>query len=617
MNKFRLLPIALTALVLGSCSSEDVMDNGGQGPVAQGEKGYVSFAINLPTTPSTRANDVFDDGAAYEYNVNDATLLIFNGDSEDDAKFYGAYNLTLGNAELEGDVDDNITTTHKAIASFVKPRGNVYALVIVNKGDVLTGSEKDGWQLNDANLTSGTTSFNDFRTVAQTLGVSRLASTTGKGNFFMTNAPLYTKPGNSIDPTTGGTGKAVTLTEIPSASIYPTQSEAESKPATSIYVERAVAKVTVTANDGKGSGDVSVGTGSIHYELSGWTLDITNKQSYIVRNVKDASWWGYKSSYCTESEVAYRFVGSANVSANLYRTYWAYDPNYDTYNSSAFNMLQGTTPTSLTDVGNNAYCLENTFDVDNQNQNQTTRVIVAATLKDGDDFCILNNDKTTLYSKDNAVKAIKEEYLKNSTVVDALEDPNTGLIKDGNDYSIGEKELTVTFIHGGTEMTEQQFLDGGTKALGGDLTVAKIEIDPNCASWFKGKAIPTVLTYQGEGNADIIAAVNNGKKVSYYKGGVAYYPVMIRHFDDKQTPWTAEGKTESYPDTDGKAEANWLGRYGVLRNNWYEINVTGIKSIGSADVPDVDGTPDDPLESWISVEINVLSWAKRTQNVDL
>lgn len=119
MNKLKLFPIALTALVLGACSSEDIIDNGGQGPVAQGEKGYVSFAINLPTTPSTRANDVFDDGAAYEYNVNDATLLIFNGDSEDNAKFYGAYNLTLGNAELEGGVDDNITTTHKAIASLL------------------------------------------------------------------------------------------------------------------------------------------------------------------------------------------------------------------------------------------------------------------------------------------------------------------------------------------------------------------------------------------------------------------------------------------------------------------------------------------------------------------
>ena len=617
MNKLKLFPIALTALVLGACSSEDIIDNGGQGPVAQGEKGYVSFAINLPTTPSTRANDQFDDGAAYEYNVNDATLLIFNGNREDDAKFYGAYNLTLGNAELEGGVNDNITTTHKAIASFVKPSGNVYALVIVNKGDVLTGSEKDGWQLNDANLTSGTTSFNDFRTVAQTLGVSRLASTTGKGNFFMTNAPLYTKPGNSTDPTTGGTGKAVTLTEIPSASIYPTQSEAESKPATSIYVERAVAKVTVKAGNKSGT----VGTGGIHYELLGWTLDITNKQSYIVRNVvnkeedtySDAPWWGYKADGSND----YRFVGFAEVSNDdLYRTYWAYDPNYGTYNSSAFNMLQGTTPTSLTDVGNNAYCLENTFNVANQNQNQTTRVIVAATLKDGEDFCILNNDKTTLYEKETVVQKIKEEYLKNSTVVDALKNPDTGL-KAGSDNVIGEGDLTVTFSHGGTEMTEQQFLNGGTNALGGDLTIAKIQINDGSASKFKGGNIPTVLTPGGEGNADIIAAVNNGKKVSYYKGGVAYYPVMIRHFDEDQTPWTAEGKTESYPNTDNKAEANWLGRYGVLRNNWYEINVTGIKSIGSADVPDVDGTPDDPLESWISVEINVLSWAKRTQNVEL
>lgn len=587
------------------------MDNGGQGPVAQGEKGYVSFAINLPTTPSTRANDKFDDGAAYEYNVNDATLLIFNGDSEDDAKFYGAYNLTLGNAELEGGVDDNITTTHKAIASFVKPSGNVYALVIVNKGDVLTGSEKDGWKLNDANLTSGTTSFNDFRTVAQTLGVSRLASTIGKGNFFMTNAPLYTQPGNLTDPTINGTGKVVTLTEIPSASIYPTQSEAESKPATSIYVERAVAKVTVTANDGKGSGDVSVGTGKIHYTLSGWTLDITNQQSYIVRNVKDASWWGYKSSYCTKNDVAYRFVGSANVSANLYRTYWAYDPNYSSYEDE-FNMLQGTTPTSLTKVGGNAYCLENTFDVANQNQNQTTRVIVAATLNDGNGFCIWDNDKTTLIDKKAVVQEIKREYLDNPTVVAALKDPNTGLIKDDNNYSIGENQLTVTFSNG---MTEYDFLNGGNTDLGGDLTVAEIKINSDCASWFKKNAIPTVLTPGGEGNADIIAAVNNGKKVSYYKGGVAYYPVMIRHFDEDQTPWTAEGKTESYPEPN--AEANWLGRYGVLRNNWYEINVTGIKTIGSADVPDVDGTPDDPLESWISVEINVLSWAKRSQNVEL
>ena len=114
---------------------------------------------------------------------------------------------------------------------------------------------------------------------------------------------------------------------------------------------------------------------------------------------------------------------------------------------------------------------------------------------------------------------------------------------------------------------------------------------------------------KANGNNDIIAAVNAGKKVSYYKGGVAYYPVMIRHFDNYQTPWD----NVEYNNNGNE----YLGRYGVLRNNWYNNDVTAIKTIGSVDVPDVYGTPDDPMESWISVEINVLSWAKRTQNVDL
>ena len=57
----------------------------------------------------------------------------------------------------------------------------------------------------------------------------------------------------------------------------------------------------------------------------------------------------------------------------------------------------------------------------------------------------------------------------------------------------------------------------------------------------------------------------------------------------------------------------------MLRNNWYEIEVTGIKGIGSATVPDVndDPTPDDNVEKYISVKINMLSWAKRKQSVTL
>ena len=586
MNKLKLFPIALTALVLGACSSEDIIDNGGQGPVAQGEKGYISLSINLPTTPSTRANDQFDDGLEAEYKVNDATLLIFNGTDEATAAFSGAYELgSMSQTTIGG----NITASYNVTQEITKPgSGNVYALVVVNKGNVLTKTNDGEWKLKGESLTGKT--FDYFRTTAQTLTASELASVTSdaEGSFFMTNAPLYTNPGGVTNP---NGGNAVTLTKINTENIYSTQAEAEDNPAASIYVERAVAKVTVTNSNTGSTGS------SLTYAITGWTLDVTNTKSYIVRNVNDADWWGYKAANTND----YRFVGSAAVAAGLYRTYWAYDPNYASLVEGDFTKLEGTTPESLTEVGKNAYCLENTFDVANQNQNQTTRVIVAAKLtmagaEESGDFYILDNDKNTIFTKENAVKAIKAEYLTNPAVVAALQDPTTGL-KGGQ--SIGEADLTVTF--------------DSKETTGGDLTVTEITISENRKDDFKGGDIPAVL--KADGNNDIIAAVNAGKKVSYYKGGVAYYPVMIRHFDEDQTPWTAEGKTESYPEPN--AEANWLGRYGVLRNNWYEINVTGIKTIGSADVPDVYGTPDDPLESWISVEINVLSWAKRSQKVEL
>lgn len=578
MKKVKLFSFALAALMLGACSSEDGIDNGGQGTVLPGEKGYISLAINLPTTPSTRANDNFDDGFEAEYKVNDATLLIFNGIDEASAVFSGAYDL---GSMTPTSVGGNITASYNVTKEITKPgSGNVYALVVVNKGTVLTNDGE--WKLKGESLTGKT--FDYFRTTAQTLTASELASVTSdaEGSFFMTNAPLYTNPGGVTNP---NGGNVVTLTEINTENIYSTQAEAEDNPAASIYVERAVAKVTVTNSNTGSAGS------SLTYAITGWTLDVTNTKSYIVRNVKDADWWSYKATTSND----YRFVGSAAVAAGLYRTYWAYDPNYTSLVEDDFTKLEGTIPASLTEVGKNAYCLENTFNVANMNQNQTTRVIVAAKLtmagaEESGDFYILNNDKNTIFTKENAVKAIKAEYLANPAVVAALQDPTTGL-SEGK--SIGEADLTVNFDN--------------KETTGGDLTVTEITISDDRAGDFKGGDIPAVL--KADGNNDIIAAVNAGKKVSYYKGGIAYYPVLIRHFDDSQTPWDNAEYNNN--------ENDYLGRYGVLRNNWYNIDVTAIKTIGSADVPDVYGTPDDPMESWISVEINVLSWAKRSQSVDL
>ena len=96
--------------------------------------------------------------------------------------------------------------------------------------------------------------------------------------------------------------------------------------------------------------------------------------------------------------------------------------------------------------------------------------------------------------------------------------------------------------------------------------------------------------------------------IKYYKGGVSYYyAALIRHFDDNEADWNT-GDTHSL---------NHLGRYGVVRNNWYEINVQSISGPGDPEIVTPGDESDDDTEGYIRAEINVLSWAKRQQGVDL
>lgn len=587
MKRFNLIPLALTTLMLGACSSEDGLNLGGGNSVAQGEKGYISFSLNLPTVKSTanRANDDFDDGVAAEYKVKDATLLLFSGANESDATFAGAYDLSTKMTGGTSD-GDNITTTYKIAQEVTKPVGaNVYAMVVINgkTSNVLTESGGT-WSIKGQPLTASTTKYKDLAGAAYNLSntdVANIASTTGDGCFLMTNAPLYTKAGGVSNPTGGS---VQTLTEINPNNIFTTEEEAKANPAANVYVERAVAKVTVTGNTTGTKDDGNIA----NYEIKGWTLDVTNQSSFLVRNVNGADWWSLKAGGVND----YRFVGAAAVADGLYRTYWGIDPNYS--NGGTFTTQAGTTPTNLKTVGANDYCLENTFNLTQMKDDQTTRVIVAAALdfnKDGkgDDFYVLDNDKSnTALTLEGITNTVKAAYLANGTVVNLLKENLNG------GASIGAEDLDVTFDQKAT--------------TGGYVTVTEITIKDASASKFKTGAIPEGL--QTANNDAIIADVNAAHKIAYYKGGVSYYPVMIKHFGDDLTPWN---NGEVY----GSNNADFLGRYGVLRNNWYSINVTGIKSIGDPEVPKVYGTPDDPSESWISVTINILSWAKRSQSVDL
>lgn len=78
--------------------------------------------------------------------------------------------------------------------------------------------------------------------------------------------------------------------------------------------------------------------------------------------------------------------------------------------------------------------------------------------------------------------------------------------------------------------------------------------------------------------------------LNFYKYGKVYYIVLVRHFNDTQKPVFM-----SY------------GRYGVVRNNAYEIKILSIAGPGSPVFPEPNPDPDD-LEDWLIVELRVVDW---------
>ena len=102
--------------------------------------------------------------------------------------------------------------------------------------------------------------------------------------------------------------------------------------------------------------------------------------------------------------------------------------------------------------------------------------------------------------------------------------------------------------------------------------------------------------------------------VKYYKDAQVFYHVSrIEHFGDDYTPWTEATDGDPYNYTEEKH----LGRYGVVRNNWYELHITKITSPGEPEIPDTPDTPDDEETGYVKAEIRILAWAKRTQDVEL
>lgn len=583
MKKSLLFSAVLAGLMLGSCSSSDDIAGTSEKFSADG-KGYVNITLNLPTQPqstSRAANDKFEHGVADEYKVNDATLILFAGANEATANFKAAYTLSGWKTEAQTEqISTKLTKVQQINAIAAGSSDKIYAFVVLNHNHALKVTAANGLQVG--------ASTTDFTGTFETLSKEVMNPTLTKGNLMMSNAVIVSKSGKDDFSSVNAT----TLTNV-TDNIYATESEATTHSAADIYVERLAAKVTLAKATGTSTNTVSVGTATaktFSYSLINWELANVNNSSYLTRQY-DNTWNSYLSDGAdfggsVSSEYTankYRFAGTKDIETGKgFRTYWGKDANYD----SEASFSDGTNEPNL--LGDEStYCYENTFNVAHQNVKETTCAIVKMKITpDGysdDTFFTIDDNKGVVYPIAEVKKEIGQRFLAEmgASIGTTYYPATTGTIKV-SDVQFDDKAGVV-------EIKKITLTDGAT---------LKDVSDADLAAFKALKAI----------------------KVNEFKDGYAYYTILIKHFGDELTPWNPSTKTtESYPGTDN--EKNWLGRYGVLRNNWYQLEVTGVAAIGASTPGELDvnhdNTPDDNLKRYISCKINALSWAVRKQGTIL
>lgn len=584
-----LFGLAVIAAMTASCSSNEDLGTAGPG-TGTNEAGvsYATFTINLPTASGTRAaNDDFAEGTAKEYAVNDATLVIFEkGTETSENKFKFVEAVPLGNLEpwkKDNESTNGITTeatiTAKLNSATVdEVGGKYYALVILNN-EATTG--------NKVTPPSATTETYGTWNVAAKVNADNLLDN-AKG-FYMANAPQFTTAG--VEPTT--------LVAI--KGIYRTKEEAQSNAATTIHVERGLAKVTVGSNSTSNyfaiGGANATGTkySSDKVQITKWALDVTNKKSFpvhVTSGLNDKT-TGYPDIWKNEKAAAgtaatSRFVSQLNATGDFKRVYWGIDPNYSmdlsdfTKCNAQFTLAEADVSKVAWNDGSGSdkplYCLENTFDINNMKQGQTTRVLLKATY---------------------TPSAVEKETDKTFFMIGNSSDIWTTTTLKAQIASKAKEALRLTTDP--TVVLKEDLLEGGTHFL----TTENVSI--------KDGETEKV-------DANLVATLNNklgldktkGVGIKTYKNGESYYIARIKHFGDDLTPWNEGDATY-----DGN-NLNWLGRYGVLRNNWYDLTINKISGPGYPDVPKVKpGDADDEDTKYISVSVKILDWAKRSYTVDL
>ena len=573
MKISKLFPFACVALMMSACASDKEEIGSGTKPGSNPQYLAVNI-VNVGATPTTRAAE-YENGTAGESAIKKVRFYFFNGDGSP----YLIKNPGITGIDGGGDknwleaspTDDTPTsgtpsqiekiTQTVLVINGIQSAAPAAIVAIVNPETVDAATLKNG----------GTMRLSELRYSAVGRNFYKKHATTGAVSVFVMSNSVYVNAGEDV------------CASLVAGHVTTSAETAKTKPV-DLYVERVVAKVTADVDETafeRGNGTnweadkygtkTAVGKSGdydVYAVIEGWGLANENGKAEVEKQV-DKTW--------TNGTLGF----TPWTTADYHRCFWETSVAFDAGAGGnqpvnpTFNQLKA----NMQDV---LYTLPNTPDskdkIANLKDNDLTKFAVAATLRYKDasnnwhnaEICRYNG--VSILGIDNLKKQVALTFSQYYTSTDATN--YTQLSKDDIDF----KEPNGTM---------QQYRV--TPTLANDPTGTK--------KYYTKTTTGTTPTFTEVPKDKVLAAIE-ADKAEIRKDGRAYYYVPIKHL----------GGTDE------------LAEYGIVRNHFYKITLTGITGFGTPVYdPEKVVKPAVPTyqDTYLAARVQVLQWRVVNQNASL
>ena len=530
----KLFPFACVALMMTACASDKDEMGGGTKPGSDPQYLAVNI-VNVGATPTTRGTDDYENGTTDESTIKKVRFYFFNGDGSP----YLIKNPGIAGVEggenknwLEASPADDSSTSGTPsqiekitqtvlVINGVQSAAPAAIVAVVNPETVDAATLKNGKTMRLSELRYSAVGSQFYKKDATTGAVS---------DFVMSNS-VYVNAGEDV------------CASLVAGHVTTSAETAKAKPV-DLYVERVVAKVTADVDnsafklgDGTNWENTKYGTKdpvgqsgdyNVYAVIDGWGLANENGKAEVEKQV-DKTW--------TNGTLGF----TPWTTADYHRCFWETSVAFDAGAGGnqpvnpTFNQLKA----KMQDV---LYTLPNTpgSKVTNLKDNDLTKFAVAATLKYKDaagnwhDAEICRYNGVSILGIDNLKKQVALTFSQYYTSTDAT--TYTQLSK--NDIDFKDPDGTM-----------QQYRVTPTLAADPAGTTKK---------YYTKTTSGTTPTFTEVPKATVLAAIE-ADKAEIRKDGRAYYYVPIKHLEN----------------TGGIAE------YGIVRNHFYKITLTGITGFGT------------------------------------